>query len=107
MSLFEITATEFELFRKLIEGECGIAIGDEKAYLLESRLSTMLIENDCDNFTKFYEKTRLDCALKNKIIDAMTTNETLWFRDSSPYIALNEHLFPQFSEQLKKMKKDR
>lgn len=105
MSLFEITATEFELFRKLIEGECGIAIGDEKAYLLESRLSTMLIENECANFTEFYEKTRLDCALKNKIIDAMTTNETLWFRDNAPYVALNEHLFPLFSEQLKQNKK--
>lgn len=105
MSLFEITATEFELFRKLIEGESGIAIGDEKAYLLESRLGTMLVENGCDSFTQFYEKTRLDSILKNKIIDTMTTNETLWFRDNSPYIALNEHLFSQFSEQLKQNKK--
>jgi chemotaxis protein methyltransferase CheR len=105
MSLFEITATEFDLFRKLIEGECGIAIGDEKAYLLESRLGTMLVENGCDSFTQFYEKTRLDCVLKNKIIDTMTTNETLWFRDNSPFIALNEYLFPQFSEQLKQNKK--
>lgn len=98
---FSITNNEFELFRKLIETECGIAIGDEKAYLLESRLSKMLDENGCDNFTQFYDKTRLDSQLKNKIIDAMTTNETLWFRDDSPYMALNEHFFPLFSEQLK------
>ncbi|WP_373531356.1 protein-glutamate O-methyltransferase CheR [Vampirovibrio sp.] len=96
-----ITNIEFELFRKLIESECGIAIGDEKAYLLESRLSKMLVEQDCDTFTQFYHKTQADPLLKNKIIDAMTTNETLWFRDNSPYIALDEHLFPHFSEQLR------
>lgn len=96
-----ITNTEFELFRKLIEGECGIAIGDEKAYLLESRLSKMLLENGCDTFLQFYEKAQQEPGLKNKVIDAMTTNETLWFRDNSPYIALDEYLFPRFVEELR------
>ncbi len=100
-----ISSTEFDLFRDLIEKECGIAIGNEKAYLLETRLSKLLAENCCDNFSQFYAKTKSDLALKNKIIDAMTTNETLWFRDNSPYITLKEHLFPQFAEQVRKGEK--
>lgn len=100
-----ITKPEFDLFRELIEKECGISIGDEKAYLLETRLSRLLAENGCDNFSQFYTKTKADLSLRNKIIDAMTTNETLWFRDNSPYVTLKEHLFPQFMDQIRKGQK--
>lgn len=100
-----ITKTEFDLFREMIEKECGISIGDEKAYLLETRLSRLLIENGCDNFSQFYSKTKADLNLRTKIIDAMTTNETLWFRDNSPYVTLKEHLFPQFIDQIRKGQK--
>lgn len=100
-----ITKTEFDLFREMIEKECGISIGDEKAYLLETRLSRLLIENGCDNFSQFYSKTKTDLNLRTKIIDAMTTNETLWFRDNSPYVTLREHLFPQFIDQIRKGQK--
>lgn len=97
-----ITKPEFDLFREMIEKECGISIGDEKAYLLETRLSRLLAENGCDTFSQFYAKTKMDLGLRNKIIDAMTTNETLWFRDNSPYITLKEHLFPQYIDQIRK-----
>jgi chemotaxis protein methyltransferase CheR len=36
----------------------------------------------------------------------MTTNETLWFRDASPFVALREHIFPKFTEQLRKGEKN-
>lgn len=100
-----INATEFDLLRQLIEQECGIAVGEDKVYLLESRLSKLVVEQGCDNFSSFYYKAKSDAALRDKIVDAMTTNETLWFRDNAPYITLQEKLFPQFVEQLRKGQK--
>jgi chemotaxis protein methyltransferase CheR len=45
--------------------------------------------------------------LKDKLIDAMTTNETLWFRDSHPYAILKEKILPSFVQAVKDGKKDK
>ena len=100
-----ITPTEFDSLRQLIEQECGIAVGDDKVYLLETRLSKLAIENGCENFSAFYQKAKSDPLLKAKVIDSMTTNETLWFRDNSPYNTFKKQLYPQFAEQLRKGEK--
>jgi len=96
-----ITSSEFDLFRRMIEQECGIEIGDDKTYLIESRLSKLLIENDCERYETLYHKAKLNPVLLNKIIDTITTNETLWFRDSSPYLALEEKIFPEWIQKLR------
>lgn len=95
-----LNGNEFDSLRQLIEQECGIAVGDDKVYLLESRLSKLAIENDCENFTLFYHKVKQDQALKNKVIDAMTTNETLWFRDNSPYEWFKNYAFPELTKKI-------
>ena len=100
-----ISSTEFGLFKQLIEKECGISLGAEKGYLLETRLSQLLVENGCEDFSQFYTLTQTDLKLKNKIIEAMTTNETLWFRDTWPYDILKAHLFPQFVDKVRKGEK--
>ncbi|MGE0201121.1 MAG: protein-glutamate O-methyltransferase CheR [Candidatus Melainabacteria bacterium] len=96
-----LTAPEFDLFRDLIEKECGISVHNDKMYLIETRLMKLVLENGCENFGEFYHKAKHDNPLKDKIVDAMTTNETLWFRDNTPYIALKEYLFPMMVEQMK------
>ncbi|MBX2860946.1 MAG: protein-glutamate O-methyltransferase CheR [Vampirovibrio sp.] len=98
-----IEQDEFDLIRQYIEQECGIALENDKTYLIESRLSRMVLENGCDNFREFYQKAKNDTSsqLRDKIVDAMTTNETLWFRDNHPYEVLKTVLFPKFVEQLR------
>lgn len=102
-----ITDTEFQLLRGYIEEQCGIALGDEKAYLVETRLTKLMALSGCENFQEFYTlaKSGANAALKDKIIDAMTTNETLWFRDIHPYVALKEKMLPRFVEELKSGKR--
>jgi len=100
-----LNLSEFDLLRQLIEHECGIAVGDDKVYLLEARLSKIAIDNECDNFTQLYQKLKCENALKGKVIDAMTTNETLWFRDNAPYECFKKYFFPQFTQQLKNHEK--
>ena len=97
-----ISTNEFKLLRDLIEKLCGIALGDEKAYLIETRLAGLLAENGCTDFGSFYRLVAHDPnpKLRDKIVDAMTTNETLWFRDTHPFLILREKLLPKLAEDL-------
>ena len=49
-----ITANEFKLLRDLIEQSCGIVLGEEKAYLIETRLVGLMTENGCEDYGSFY-----------------------------------------------------
>ena len=97
-----ISTTEFRLLRDLIEKLCGIALGDEKTYLVETRLAPLLAENGCQDFGAFYRLVSGEPSpqLRDKIVDAMTTNETLWFRDTHPFQILREKLLPQLAADL-------
>ncbi|MDX2083888.1 MAG: protein-glutamate O-methyltransferase CheR [Candidatus Melainabacteria bacterium] len=96
-----LTTDEFHMLSSLIQNECGITLQEDKKYLIESRLGSLLIETGCSTFSEFYlkAKTNSDTELKDKIVDAITTNETLWFRDETPFIVLKEKLFPEFYSQ--------
>lgn len=102
-----ITGTEFKQLRDYIEERCGIALGEEKAYLIETRLTKLMALNGCEDFGQFYRLIRAskDQSLHDKIIDAMTTNETLWFRDGHPFFILKEKLLPQFADELRSGKR--
>ena len=97
-----ITVNEFKLLRDLIEQSCGIALGDEKAYLIETRLVGLMTENGCEDYGSFYRlvSREADSRLRDKIVDAMTTNETLWFRDTHPFLILREQLLPRLGAEL-------
>jgi len=98
-----VNANEFRLLRDLIEKICGIALGDEKAYLVETRLAGLLAEAGCNDFGSFYRLVSSDSQhqLRDKIVDAMTTNETLWLRDGHPFTILQEKLLPQLADELR------
>jgi chemotaxis protein methyltransferase CheR len=98
---------EFLLLREYIQKECGIVVSDEKVYLIESRLARLVVETDSKSFKEFYLKAKSDVTknLRNKIIDAMTTNETLWFRDAKPWTIIEEVVIPKFIDDLRSGRK--
>ncbi|MBU1701239.1 MAG: protein-glutamate O-methyltransferase CheR [Candidatus Eisenbacteria bacterium] len=100
---------EFILLRDLIEKISCIRVGDGKAYLIESRLSKVLEEYKCESFTEFHKKvvTSKDADLLTKIVDAMSTQETLWFRDVHPFKIFGEYLLPQYAAEIKEGKRQR
>jgi len=97
-----VNTQEFNLLRDLIRNECGIEIQDNKMYLIEGRLAQLVVESGSQSFLEFYEKAsrNTDAKLKEKIVDAITTNETLWFRDQSPFSTLTEVIYPQLFQAL-------
>ncbi len=92
-------AGEFKVISEYIEKHCGIRLTAEKTYLLKTRLTSLMAETGCSNFSQLHSKAVADKSnsLRDKIVDAMTTNETLWFRDSMPYQILREVLLPELA----------
>lgn len=94
-----IAAHEFTLFRDLLHNRCGILLPDNKKYLLETRLSGLVKSAGCHSFGQFYLLTKtasVHSVLFQKIVDAITTNETLWFRDRKPFEVFAEQLLPLY-----------
>ncbi|MBF0118804.1 MAG: protein-glutamate O-methyltransferase CheR [Desulfobacterales bacterium] len=99
----KITDQEYSLFKNFIKEHCGISLGENKKYLLETRLGSLIAQNGCKTFTEFYYKLKNSTPradLHTLFIDSITTNETLWFRDKYPFKILEEKLFPQYKEEI-------
>lgn len=77
----------FNFLQHFLERESGIVIGDNKRYLLEVRLAPLLRDEGFAGFEDLvaamrgYQGSRLGL----RIIESMTTHETLWFRDRFPF----------------------
>jgi len=104
-----ISENEFSLFSKYISEKCGILIPPEKAYLIETRLTKLMIDAGTDSFGEFhrYINSNPDSPIHQKIINAITTNETQWFRDKSPWKVLEEKYLPRLIEKLLSGRKTR
>ena len=102
-----INEHEFNLFREYIAEKSGIIIPKEKAYLIETRLSKLMLDTGTDSFAEFYQciKENTDPLLPQKIVDAMTTNETMWFRDEAPWKILETMILPGLVDMLANGKK--
>lgn len=95
-----ITKEEYDAFRAFLEKASGIVLGDSKQYLVSSRLNNILDRHRLKTFgdlVKSLNDNRIS-GLKDEIVDAMTTNETLWFRDGYPYEALKDVILPEYAK---------
>ncbi|MFO7994193.1 MAG: protein-glutamate O-methyltransferase CheR [Marinobacter sp.] len=97
----EITPQEYEAFKTFLQDACGILLGDNKQYLVKSRLRRIMEENSLSTLAELLERVKRSgrSSLKEVVIDAMTTNETLWFRDNHPFRILQEKLLPEFGDR--------
>jgi chemotaxis protein methyltransferase CheR len=99
MRVPQIAKRDFERLRELIEDWCGIALEPQKTYLVESRLRELVMHHGCQTYGEFYELARRgDPELRAGIIDAMTTNETSWFRDPYWWEAMRAVILPEVIE---------
>lgn len=91
---------EYQQFRSFLEQQCGIVLGENKQYLVKSRLAPLMARFDVASLSELVVKTLSprERQLRAAVVDAMTTNETLWFRDNYPFELLKNKLFPEFAE---------
>ncbi|MAR92464.1 MAG: chemotaxis protein [Pseudomonadales bacterium] len=93
--------TEYARFRQFLEASCGILLGDNKNYLIDSRLRKLLLDRNLSSLLELLKVIEQPGGrtLRQEVIDAMTTNETLWFRDRHPFTYLQDTLLPELARR--------
>ncbi len=89
----EINQREFKLFQKLIHDEFGISLSDKKRALVQARLRKWVKNLKLKNYTELYEYFLNDKSELFLLADAITTNVTSFFRETSQWEYLKSYLF--------------
>ena len=87
---------QYAKISELLERHAGIRLGSGKEYLVVSRLGPLLRRFELDGFDTLITRIErgVDRGLLTQVIDAMTTNETFWFRDPAHYQILTRDVLP-------------
>ncbi len=82
-----MTPEDFDFISKLLRARSGLVLTQDKAYLLESRLMPIARKNELQSVDDLIGKMRRsnDDALLVEVTEAMTTNESFFFRDQKPF----------------------
>ncbi len=88
---------DFEQFRTFLEKACGILLGSNKQYLVSSRLNKLMEQQGIKSLGELVQKMQAQPrgGLREQVVDAMTTNETLWFRDTYPFEVMKNRVLPE------------
>jgi len=94
--MVKLLPDEFNVLSKYIYSISGICLDESKTYLVETRLQRLLSRYDIATFSELYYEALSDMtkSLQNKIIDAITTGETMFFRDAAMFELLQHKILP-------------
>lgn len=98
MTGLSISTQEYKQFKDKLEQCSGILLGDNKEYLISSRLRRLLESENLASIGDLVGAMDRNHRLKESVVDAMTTNETLWFRDDHPFRIFKEKLLPELAK---------
>ena len=96
-----ILPENFKYLRDTVYSGAGIVLDDGKRYLLEARLTPIAREKgltSVNDLCALLQATREE-GLRKRVVEAMTTNETYFFRDPAHFEALKKNLVPAFRAQ--------
>ena len=94
-----VSPEEYSELSNYLSTACGIELGDNKQYLVNSRLRSVVSKHGFNSIGDLLLSIKNDgkAVLRQQLIDAMTTHETLWFRDQYPYEALKRMILPELA----------
>jgi chemotaxis protein methyltransferase CheR len=79
----------------MLKTRSGLILGPDKTYLLESRLADLLKRERLTSLDALADRLMPNSALENEVVEAMTTNESLFFRDGKPFEAIRTRVLPR------------
>ncbi len=102
----KMQANEFKFLCDLLKKHSGLALTPDKEYLLESRLQPIARSHGLHGMSALVAALQgaPNPKLLTEVIEAMTTNESLFFRDNKPFDQMKKTLFPALREQAKLLK---
>lgn len=86
--------TGYDAIAAALKARSGLALGADKAYLVQARLEPILRRRNLSSLVVLADTMRRDAALEREVVEAMTTNETLFFRDGRPFDHLRDVMLP-------------
>lgn len=94
-----MTGNDYDFIRKLLKQRSGLMLSAEKQYLVESRLMPVAQRNGIPNLFELARllRTGSDEALVAEVVEAMTTNETFFFRDRLPFDHFKGFVLPSLT----------
>jgi chemotaxis protein methyltransferase CheR len=97
-----LTAANYKFLQQEIYRDSGIVLDGDKHYLLESRLLPVVRAAKLASLDELCARLRLKQSsdLARQVMEALTTNETLFFRDMAPFEVLKSRLLPEWSAKL-------
>jgi len=101
-----LTKQDFDYLRQYIKKNCGIALKEDKKYLIHQRLEPLLKSYQIKSFSELTAQLMRNVShkLREDIILAMTTNETSFFRDRHPFETFEKHVLEKFKKDIHKQK---
>ncbi len=95
-----LAVDDINFLQKLLADRTGHVLNDAQSYLLDSRLKSLVSAQGFETVEQLVAKTRASNSplLQDQIAEAMTINETFFFRDMHPFEALQETIIPQLIE---------
>jgi chemotaxis protein methyltransferase CheR len=90
---------DFKFLADLVKKLSGISLGEDKAYLVETRLKPIVRKHKMEQIAELVKVIRgnPNSLIIDEIVDAMTTNESLFFRDMKPFTQMENIILPKFA----------
>jgi chemotaxis protein methyltransferase CheR len=90
-----VTPSDYEYLRKLLKDRSGLDLSADKQYLVESRLAPLARKAGLPGIAELVQKMKGHTeSLTSEVVEAMTTNETFFFRDKIPFDHLRDGILP-------------
>lgn len=101
-----MTPNDFDYLRNMLKNASGLVLSDDKQYLIESRLMPVAKKLKFDSVEALTAELRRteSSQLKNQIVEAMTINESFFFRDKTPFDNFENVMLPELLEAKKAQK---
>jgi chemotaxis protein methyltransferase CheR len=91
-----VTPLDYDYLRKLLKDRSGLLLSADKQYLVESRLLPLARKAGLPGIAELVQKLRNGAeALIAEVVEAMTTNETFFFRDKVPFEHVHDKVLPE------------
>jgi chemotaxis protein methyltransferase CheR len=102
-------SSDFDTLRRLLSRSSGLSLDAEKAYLAESRLQPIIQRAGLSDLGALVKRLvhGADPELERDVVDAMTTNETFFFRDRVPFENFRKIILPKLLQARKEMRQIR
>lgn len=95
-----MNSSDFEFVAGLLRKRAGIVLGVEKSYLIESRLGPLARRENLPSIADLVQvvRSRREERLISQLVDVMTTSETSFFRDRTPFAHLKQSVLPELAQ---------